>query len=86
LARDYYSLKGVKASTIEFEGHQQELFSWFMDHDTKWLEVASSILSIKETEGRIDANQLYRVLRMSKPWVTEGTFDQVTTELRIHGL
>ena len=59
-----------------------ELLLWFLDHDNRWLEVATSILMIKESYHDIGDNEVLLILRMSKPWVTDAEFNEIIRQLR----
>src|SRR5438309_1453676 len=48
LAREYYNLEGAEPSPLNLGAENRLLLSWFLSHNDTWLEVASSVLSIKE--------------------------------------
>lgn len=81
LAKEYYDLKGARASSVKLDPGIEPVLKWFSARDQKWLEVASSILSIKERNKGVKREDVYSVLTMSKPWVTRDYFDSVVAEL-----
>lgn len=82
LATDYYELKGVGPASVNLGDTEVKLLKWFTSHPMDWLEVASSILSIKESYPTIGDEEVYSVLHLSKPWVTETSFKRIMGELR----
>ena len=86
LAQDYYRLRGVEPTSVELGDKQEVLLKWFMSHDSDWLEVSSSILSIRETYPKIDDKETYELIRFSKPWVEKIFFDDIIKELKAKGL
>jgi hypothetical protein len=60
--------------------------NWFTEKDDAWLEVASSIISVKERYAGVDKETIYSVLTLSKPWVTPEMFETVMSELTTKGL
>lgn len=81
LASEYYHLNRVRATPVELDSGVKEVLRWFSSRDVKWLEVASSILSIKERNNNAGKDTVYSVLTMSKPWVTREYFDSVVADL-----
>ncbi len=81
LARDYYALSETRAKSVELEPKTGSMLKWFTSKDRKWLEVASSIISIKETYPEAGSERVHSVLTMSKPWVNEELFKSVMDEL-----
>ena len=55
---------------------------WFMDNSESWIEVASAIISPKESRGGISDEDLPGALRVSKPWVTDRMAEKVLGQLR----
>jgi len=82
LASDYYNLQGIKAIPLDLDRQKTELLKWFTSHDVEWLEVASSIIEIKDRYPDLKNGSLYSLLRLSKPWVTEDAFKNTLKELR----
>jgi uncharacterized protein YwgA len=86
LADEYYELPDDEAQgDYSLLPDVDSLLSWFMDHDIDWLEVATSILSLW-SKGVREADEIYDVLKLSKPWVSEGYFSGVLGELRARGI
>lgn len=86
LAKDYYNTSREEECVPSIDSERLELLKWFIDHDERWLETASSILSILEKYPNIANEQLLSLLRMSKPWITDKDFDAVYNELKGRGL
>ena len=78
LASDYYRLEGVEP----VEGADVEIIKWFVSHKPRWLEIASSILWIKEACPRSKPKEIYSILTLSKPWVGEKEFRRILRELK----
>jgi uncharacterized protein YwgA len=85
LAADYYDVAKVKAMPMKLEPRVETLLNWFASKDERWLEIASSIISIKEKYPRDKNDAIHPLLKMSKPWVDRGTFNSVMTELESQG-
>ena len=81
LANDYYHLRGVKPTRVDL-GENVETVKWFTSHSMTWLEVASSIISIKEQYPRMKEVEIYSLLLLSKPWVTRSQFKEIVGELK----
>jgi uncharacterized protein YwgA len=81
LASEYYHLDGVRATPVKLDSGVKRVLRWFSSRDRKWLEVASSVLSIKERNKNVGKEDIYSVLTMSKPWVTRRYFDSVVADL-----
>lgn len=86
LAKDYYALSGVAPVSPPVEPDKLGTLTWFLGHNSNWLEVASSILSIKEKYGNLPKGETYDTLRMSKPWVSARLFEEIVSELEHKGL
>jgi uncharacterized protein YwgA len=80
LAKEYYALDHVRANPVEI-GNRNKLLKWFISKNTSWLEVASSIIAIKDQYATIEDHMVYSLLKMSKPWVNEEMFNDIRTEL-----
>ncbi|MEM2365691.1 MAG: hypothetical protein QXL06_01980 [Nitrososphaerota archaeon] len=50
--------------------------------DARWLEVAASILTVSERYPDLPEEEIYGILRMSKPWLTREYFKEVHKALR----
>ena len=85
LAQDYYRLKGVEPTPVEL-GDKEALLKWFTSHNLDWLEVCSSILSIRERYPRIDDEETYKLIIFSKPWVEKTFFEDIIKELEARGV
>jgi uncharacterized protein YwgA len=85
LAADYYGLEGVSATPVDLSGLEKTV-RWFVSHDADWLEVASSIMSIKERYPEAKPEETYSVLSLSKPWVPRDFFTRTYRSLRDKGL
>ena len=81
LARDYYNLGKTRAAHFTLDPNHMKTLTWFSKREAKWLEVASSILSIKERNKGVGNEDVYSVLTMSKPWVEREYFESVVAEL-----
>jgi uncharacterized protein YwgA len=86
LAHDYYHLGDVEPEALPVDPRGRDLLAWFMGHENSWLEVASSILSIRRRHPQIDRAEIYPILRMSKPWVKDDLYQLVITHLDSKGL
>ena len=86
LANEYYNLTGKPAGEIGFDEKTGELLLWFISHETAWLEVAASVISIKENYPRMKDPEVLSLLRMSKPWVEAKFFGSLSSELRDRGV
>jgi len=84
LAQDYYDVDRAKPKPVDL-GDRDQLLRWFMDHDSKWLEVATSIISIKEDYPDSKDEEICSILRLSKPWVSDEMFEKVRRELASRG-
>ena len=82
LAREYYSEKSDETTMPEIDRDILELLEWFMSHDDRWLEIATSILMIREQYTKIKDREVLSILRLSKPWITDKEFREVYRELR----
>ena len=85
LATDYYDVAKVRPMAMKLDPKLETLLDWFASNDERWLEVASSIISIKEKYPNDRNEAIHSLLRMSKPWVDRGTFNSVMTELEKKG-
>jgi uncharacterized protein YwgA len=81
LAREYFSEK-IEEEAPEIESDTLELLEWFMSHGERWLEIATSILMIRERYPEIGAEETLSILRLSKPWITNKEFGEILGELR----
>jgi uncharacterized protein YwgA len=86
LAADYYKLGKINAKRVRLDENSMKTLKWFTSKDETWLEVASSILSLRERYGAVMDGEIYSTLRMSKPWVDEPMYKGVTADLAEHGL
>jgi hypothetical protein len=57
-----------------------------MAHRSDWLEVCTSILSIRERYPKIGGEETYELITFSKPWVERRFFEDVIKELEANGL
>jgi len=85
LAQDYYRLRGVEPTSVDL-GDRADLLRWFMAHRSDWLEVCTSILSIRERYPKIGDEETYELITFSKPWVERSFFEDVIKELKAKGL
>lgn len=83
LARDYYSLteKDIAPVGVELGEEKKELLSWFISHDSYWLEIASSIIWLREAYRKAGEEEMYSILKLSKPWVKRERFGRIYREL-----
>jgi uncharacterized protein YwgA len=88
LARDYYSLteSDIAPAGVELGEGKKELLSWFISHDPYWLEIASSIVWLREAYRRAGEEEMYSILRLSKPWVKRERFGKIYRELESRGV
>jgi len=86
LATDYYDLSQASPRPVRLNKHDDELLDWFAQNDAKWLEVASSIILIKERYPRATRKEIHSVLQISKSWVDRKYFESVIKELVKRGL
>ena len=84
---EYYSLEGVPPDEPSgISETERNLLHWFTDHDTVWLEIASSILLIKSDDKDLQSMDVLKILLTSKPWVKVKMFLEIYSELADHGL
>lgn len=84
LALDYYNNTGDAGrigGELGIPSEALEKVKWFVGHDERWLEVASSILYIKMRYPDIASEEILSTLRLSKPWITEQMFKRIMHEL-----
>ena len=82
LSREYYALSGIiPEEPKRLTRYEKEIVLWFNDHDSKWLEIASSIILVKKENKDFTRGMIYRILLVSKPWVEESVFETVYDEL-----
>ena len=81
LAEDYYALEKAKIGSVHLDRKNLNALKWFVSKDERWLEVASSIISIKDRYADIAEERIFSTLTMSKPWITPDMFESVMTEL-----
>jgi len=82
LAREYYApLTNKPVPPPQWSKEKEDVLLWFVSHESRWLEIASSILSVKERYPRITENEIYSILRLSKPWVSREEFGKIMREL-----
>lgn len=87
LAAEYYKLEEVKPEEpIELNRANKATLKWFTSKEEKWLEVASSILSLRERYGSVTEEEIYSTLKLSKPWVEKPLYESVTRDLVKHRL
>jgi len=80
LADDYYELarqKVLPEASLPPEFNADAFVSLVKDRDAKWLETAASILMVLEKYPGMSENEVYDILRMSKPWLTYESFEKV---------
>jgi uncharacterized protein YwgA len=87
LAREYYNLEigneiRAEDKMPEISNEHLELLRWFIDHDDRWLEIATSILIVREQYPELKYNDVYNILRSSKPWLTKEEYKKVYDELK----
>jgi uncharacterized protein YwgA len=82
LAREYYSEKGEEPQVLKIDNDVLELLNWFMNHDERWLEIATSILMIYERYPKIGSKEMLSILKLSKPGITREEFEKILSELR----
>ena len=86
LAKDYYDLEKAKIEPVHLDRKNANTLKWFVSKNERWLEVASSIISIKDRYMNATKDEIYSTLTMSKPWITGDMFKGVMTELAANGL
>jgi len=82
LAREYYSEKGEEPQVLKIDNDVLKLLNWFMNHDERWLEIATSILMIYERYPKIGSKEMLSILKLSKPWITHKEFGEILNELK----
>ncbi|MEM2148974.1 MAG: hypothetical protein QXO46_03780 [Nitrososphaerota archaeon] len=85
LADDYYELTCLETlpKTGLPSGFDAEGFIELVrGRDARWLEVAASILTVSESYPDLPEEEIYGILRMSKPWLTREYFKEVHKVLR----
>lgn len=86
LSAAYYNIRGVSPSEPSIGEETKGILRWFASNDLTWLEVASSILSIRESHPRVSNPEVLLQLQLSKPWVTISYFTKVLSDLKSKGL
>ncbi|MEM1689632.1 MAG: hypothetical protein QXX33_01205 [Candidatus Hadarchaeales archaeon] len=87
LAEDYYNIsETTKPAEVRLDDDKKKLLYWFIDHDCRWLEVATSIISLNERYGKLSNDEIYSILRVSKSWLEKAEFEKIKRELEEHGL
>jgi uncharacterized protein YwgA len=86
LAKDYYHLSKARVIPVKLDSNNKKVLNWFTEKDDAWLEVASSILSIKERYKDATTEEIYSILTLSKPWVKEPLCEKIVMELASRGL
>ena len=84
LAKDYYN-----GTPLEFTADKNiiQKLEWFVKHsDSRWLEVASSILYIYDRYSEMSKENVLSLLRLSKPWITDKLFESIHDDLLSKGL
>jgi uncharacterized protein YwgA len=81
LSSVYYNLGDSPAREPSMDSATKEALRWFASNDLTWLEVASSILSIKDSHPSMSRSEVLSQLRLSKPWVTGRFFERVYSDL-----
>lgn len=85
LAEEYYRLMGVEPTPVDL-GDKEELLRWFISHPVDWLEVCTSILSIRERYPKMSSEEIYELIVFSKPWVERPLFEAIVEELKVKGI
>ena len=89
LAAEYFEgdkLGHEKPAVPVIDEEKRKLLEWFIGHDARWLEIASSILFVLERYQRLKRRELFSVLRLSKPRITYPEFEEIFRELKDKGL
>jgi uncharacterized protein YwgA len=81
LAKDYYDLTKVRPKSVSLNPETLSRLKRFVSKDDRWLEVASSILSLKGRYSTVASDEVYSTLKMSKPWVDKSMYESVTKDL-----
>ena len=83
LARDIYDGKALKFTADRTTVRR---LKWFVNHDSRWLEVASSMLFILERYPDMSEKDVLSLLRLSKPWIADMEFKEIYHDLVSEGL
>jgi len=82
LARDYYSMeKDIAPADVKLREEEKELLRWFLSHDSDWLEIASSLIWLRKAYRKAGEEEMYSILKLSKPWVGREEFRKIYREL-----
>jgi len=81
LAKDYYGLEKVKVEPVRLDRKNTNTLKWLALKDERWLEVASSIISVRDRYPNAAKKEILSTLTMSKPWITRDMFEGVMTDL-----
>ncbi len=84
LAEWYYRTRPGGESNLDAD--MVAKLDWFMGNNDGWIELASAILSLKDSREGISDEDLPAALRVSKPWVTDQMAERVLRELRSQNL
>jgi uncharacterized protein YwgA len=76
----------TKPAKPNLDRREEKLLRWFLNHDDRWLEIASSIISLRERYPDAPENEIYSILTMSKPWVERGRFSRIYQRLEGRGV
>jgi len=80
LADDYYEVakkRGLALTPLPNTFEREGFINLVKDKDSTWLEIASSIILVKERYPNLSGEEAYNVLRFSKPWLSKELFDEV---------
>jgi uncharacterized protein YwgA len=86
LSAVYYNIGNTSPLEPSIDEETKRILRWFASNDLTWLEVASSILSIKESHPEISNSDVLLQLQLSKPWVSSLHFTKVLSDLKYKGL
>jgi uncharacterized protein YwgA len=86
LAANYSHLEKVRTRPVKLDSEKMKLLEWFVSNEDRWLEVASTIISIKDRSSNAEKEDIYSVLMLSKPWIDNRLFRSVVTDLEEQGL
>ena len=86
LAKDYYDLENTNAKPVQLNARNMKILKWFISKNETWLEIASSIISIRDGHADATNEEIYSTLTLSKPWISGDMFKSVMTEFATQGL
>jgi uncharacterized protein YwgA len=78
LEKDWHEIADVKAEPVDL-GNTGKQLEEFLQHSSEWLEIASHIIYLQK---ELNYNEIFTVLKLSKPWLSWSQYDDIYDEVR----